>query len=144
MVVTNLRQITESELPGLIQVLSGRVAGGFPSPAADHYEPPISLDDLVDIRAPHVWLGEAEGESMVPAGILTGTKLIIDRARDPQVGNVIVAYIDNQPVVKRLDRRLDGGWMLSSDNPKYSPIEGLETIEVFGVVTWSLTPHVPL
>ncbi|MEX6664780.1 S24 family peptidase [Pseudomonas sp. W2-17] len=54
---------------------------------------------------------------MSPAGILNGTKLVIDRARTPQVGNVVVAYIDNQPVVKRLDRQLNGGWMLSSDNP---------------------------
>jgi DNA polymerase V len=54
-----------------------------------------------------------------------------------------VAYIDNQPVVKRLDRQLNGGWMLSSDNPKSPPIQGLEEIEVFGVVTWSLTVHVP-
>ncbi|OSR66117.1 LexA repressor [Pseudomonas syringae pv. actinidiae] len=140
----SLRQITESELPTLLQVLSGRASGGFPSPAADHYEAPISLDDLVDLRAPHVWLGETEGDSMSPAGILNGTKLVIDRARRPQVGNVVVAYIDNQPVVKRLDRQLNGGWMLSSDNPKYPPIQGLEEIEVFGVVTWSLTIHVPL
>ncbi|MDU8418448.1 S24 family peptidase [Pseudomonas syringae] len=139
----SLRQITESELPTLLQVLSGRASGGFPSPAADHYEAPISLDDLVDLRAPHVWLGETEGDSMSPAGILNGTKLVIDRARTPQVGNVVVAYIDNQPVVKRLDRQLNGGWMLSSDNPNYPPIQGLEEIEVFGVVTWSLTLHVP-
>ncbi|WP_025856802.1 LexA family transcriptional regulator [Pseudomonas sp. CHM02] len=139
----SLRQITESELPTLLQVLSGRASGGFPSPAADHYEAPISLDDLVDLRAPHVWLGETEGDSMSPAGILNGTKLVIDRAWTPQVGNVVVAYIDNQPVVKRLDRQLNGGWMLSSDNPKYPPIRGLEEIEVFGVVTWSLTLHVP-
>ncbi|EPN64745.1 putative UV resistance protein, partial [Pseudomonas syringae pv. actinidiae ICMP 19101] len=90
--------------PTLLQVLSGRASGGFPSPAADHYEAPISLDDLVDLRAPHVWLGETEGDSMSPAGILNGTKLVIDRARTPQ---------------------------------------GLEEIEVFGVVTWSLTLHVP-
>ncbi|MBI6707258.1 S24 family peptidase [Pseudomonas syringae] len=139
----SLRQITESELPGLLNVLSGRASGGFPSPAADHYEPPISLDELVELRAPHVWLGETEGDSMAPAGILNCTRLIIDRARTPQVGNVIVAYIDNQPVVKRLDRQQDGRWMLSSDNPKYPPIQGVEEIEVFGVVTWSLTHHVP-
>ncbi|EPN70120.1 putative UV resistance protein, partial [Pseudomonas syringae pv. actinidiae ICMP 18801] len=69
--------------PTLLQVLSGRASGGFPSPAADHYEAPISLDDLVDLRAPHVWLGETEGDSMSPAGILNGTKLVIDRARTP-------------------------------------------------------------
>lgn len=80
---------------------------------------------------------------MAPAGILNCTKLVIDRARTPQVGDVVMAYIDNQPVVKRLDRQLNGAWMLSSDNPKYPPIQGSEEIEVFGVVTWSLTVHVP-
>lgn len=74
--LTNLRQITESELPSLLNVLSGRASGGFPSPAADHYEPPISLDELVELRAPHVWLGETEGDSMAPAGILNCTRLI--------------------------------------------------------------------
>ncbi|WP_244650777.1 MULTISPECIES: Y-family DNA polymerase [unclassified Pseudomonas] len=67
-----LRQITESELPTLLQVLSGRASGGFPSPAADHYEAPISLDDLVDLRAPQVWLGETEGYSMSSAGTCRG------------------------------------------------------------------------
>lgn len=59
----SLRQITESELPTLLQVLSGRASGRFPSPAADHYEAPISLDDLVDLRAPRGWLGETEGDT---------------------------------------------------------------------------------
>jgi DNA polymerase V len=143
MIITSLRQLTASEVPGLICVLSGRFSGGFPSPAADHYEPPISLDELVELRAPHVWLGEAEGMSMQPCGIVSGSRLIIDRARPPKVGDVVVAYIFNQPVVKRLDKSQNGSWILSSDNPEYPPIEGTEEIEVFGVVTWSLTPHAP-
>lgn len=143
MIITSLRQLTASEVPGLICVLSGRFAGGFPSPAADHYEPPISLDELVDLRAPHVWLGEAEGVSMLPCGIVSGSRLIIDRARPPKIGDVVVAYICNQPVVKRLDKSQNGSWVLSSDNPEYPPIEGSEEIEVFGVVTWSLTHHAP-
>ena len=93
----SLRHITESEFPTLLQVLSGWASGGFPNYPADHYEAPISLNDLVDLRAPHVWLGETEGDSMSPAGPLNGTKLVIDRARTPQVGDVAVAYIDNQP-----------------------------------------------
>ncbi|MCU9545906.1 S24 family peptidase, partial [Pseudomonas mosselii] len=121
MFVTSIRQITESELPGLLIVLSGRVAGGFPGPAADHYEPPISLDELVDLRAPHVFLAEAEGDSMAPAAILTRTKLIVDRARTPHPGHIVVPYVDNQPVVKRLDKKVDGTLFLSSDNPNYPP-----------------------
>lgn len=51
MKLTSLRQLTKSELPTLLQVLSGRAAGGLPNPAADHYEVPISQDDLVDLKA---------------------------------------------------------------------------------------------
>lgn len=142
MLVTSIRQITESEMPGLLLVLSGTVAGGFPSPAADYYQPPISLDELVELRAPHVFLAEAEGDSMAPAAIHTRTKLIVDRARTPYAGLVVVAYVDNQPVVKRLAKKSDETLFLSSDNPNYPPIEG-ENIDIFGVVTWSLTRHVP-
>ncbi|MBP2082953.1 hypothetical protein J3A69_002100 [Pseudomonas putida] len=66
-IINTLRQISQSELPGLLCVLSGRASAGFPSQAADLYEPPI----LVEPREPHVWRTEAEGDSMSPAGILT-------------------------------------------------------------------------
>jgi len=68
----SLRQITESKL----QVLSGRASGGFPSPAADHYKAPISLDDLVDLRAPHVLLGETEGDTAESEDVLASAKPI--------------------------------------------------------------------
>lgn len=48
----SLRQIGEFELPTPHQVLLGRASAGFLSPAADHYEASISLDDMVDLRAP--------------------------------------------------------------------------------------------
>jgi DNA polymerase V len=40
------------------------IPAGFPSPAADHIEKHISLDDLFDIRAPHVYLAKIDGDSM--------------------------------------------------------------------------------
>jgi hypothetical protein len=43
------------------------VPAGFPSPAADHLEKHISLDELFEIRAPHVYLVKIEGESMMAA-----------------------------------------------------------------------------
>lgn len=66
--------------------LSCRAAGGFPSPAADHYEPPISLDELLELRAPHIWLVEAEGNSMSPSGIMNRSRLVVDRAREALPG----------------------------------------------------------
>jgi long-chain fatty acid transport protein len=40
-----------------LPLYSFHVPAGFPSPAADHLEGHISLDELFDLRAPHVYLG---------------------------------------------------------------------------------------
>jgi DNA polymerase V len=55
--------------------------------------------------------------------------------------HIVLAYVDNQPLVKRL-AKLQAGWHLVS-NPDYQPVAPgqYEAIEVFGVVTWCLTPH---
>lgn len=38
-----------------LPLYSSQVSAGFPSPAADHLEKLISLDDLFEIRAPHMY-----------------------------------------------------------------------------------------
>lgn len=55
-----------------LPVYSFKVPAGFPSPAADHVEKQISLDELFDIRAPHVYLVKIDGDSMPGAGIYDG------------------------------------------------------------------------
>lgn len=47
-----------------LPLCSFRVPAGFPSPAADHIEAHISLDEVLNIRAPHVYLVSIAGESM--------------------------------------------------------------------------------
>lgn len=140
MKVVSAYPLTPTDQP--LQVLAGSVAGGFPSPAADYYEAPISLDVLLNIRAPHVWIVQVEGDSMRDVGIYDGSRLVVDRAITACSGHIVMAYVDNQPLVKRLARS-SAGWLLESANPDYSPIAPSEygTIEVFGVVTWCLTPH---
>ena len=126
----------------LLQVLAGCAAGGFPSPAADYYEPPLSLDEHMNIRAPHVWIVKVEGDSMRDAGIFDGSLLVVDRSIPPSAGHIVLAYVDNQPLVKRLAKS-PAGWLLESANLAYPTITPSQygTIEVFGVVTWDLTPH---
>lgn len=79
---------------------------------------------------------------MRDVGIFDGSLLVVDRSITPCAGHIVLAYVDNQPLVKRLARSAEG-WLLESANPDYPPIppNQYETIEVFGVVTWDLTPH---
>ncbi|MDZ5605188.1 S24 family peptidase [Pseudomonas sp. RP23018S] len=138
MIVTLLNQIQPSHQ--LVQVLSGAASGGFPSPAADYHEAAISLDELMNVRAPHVFLVRVQGDSMQDSGIFHGSRILVDRAIEPCPGHIVLAYVDNQPVVKRLIN-LPTGLALESANPAYGPIELTEdtSVEIFGTVTWIVT-----
>ena len=121
---------------------SFQVPAGFPSPAADHMEGHISLDGLFDIRAPHVYLVRVEGDSMQGAGIYSGDIVIVDRGREPEHGDIVIAALNSEPVCKRLHRR-DGVVMLKSENRNYPPRhvgEGDDMV-VWGVVRYSVRDH---
>ncbi|OAI93384.1 LexA family protein [Pseudomonas putida] len=121
---------------------SFRVPAGFPSPAADHLEAHISLDELFDLRAPHVYLVKIEGDSMQGAGIYSGDIVIVDRSREAEHGDIVIAAINSEPVCKRLFSK-DGMVVLQSENPKYPHrhvLEGDELV-VWGVVRFSVRDH---
>jgi DNA polymerase V len=120
-----------------------RVPAGFPSPAADHIEAQISLDEVLNIRAPHVYLVSLIGESMQGAGIYDGDLAIVDRSIEPAHGHIVIALLNNEPVCKRLCLR-GREVILMSENPKYPPryvLEGDE-LAIWGVITSSVRSHV--
>ena len=118
------------------------VPAGFPSPAQDHMEGTISLDDLMDIRAPHTYMARADGESMKDVGIFDRDILIVSRGRTAERGEVVIAAIDNEPLVKIFDRK-DGQVVLRSANANFPPRYLLESEEllVWGVVSFSIRFH---
>ena len=97
---------------------SYRVPAGFPSPAADHLEQKVSLDELLDLRAPHTYLVRIEGDSMIGAGIFPGDLAIVDRSQEAESGHIVIAAVDCEPVCKRLVKEC-GQIILKSENPKY-------------------------
>ncbi|MGE8067095.1 LexA family protein [Pseudomonas sp. NPDC089569] len=121
---------------------SFRVPAGFPSPANDHLEKNISLDELFDLRAPHVYLVKVEGDSMQGAGIFSGDLVIVDRGREAEHGDIVIAAVNNEPVCKRLHSR-NGVVILKSENRAYPAryiLEGDELM-IWGVVRFSVRDH---
>lgn len=102
----------------------------------------LSIDQVVNLRAPETYLVRVQGDSMQGAGIFSGDILVIDKGREPMRGNVIIAVINDEPICKRLDY-CEGAPVLRSDNPKYPPRFILESdrFEVWGVVRYSLRDH---
>lgn len=121
--------------------LCGQGSCGFPSPAADYQTPDLSLDELVGIRpTSSVFLLRAWGDSMRELGIFDGDVLVVDKAREAQPGDVVVAVVGAEFVVKTLVRDAQGEFMLAPANPAYRPIrlgDG-EVLEVWGVCSWVL------
>ena len=74
---------------------------------------------------------------MTGAGIDDGDLLVVDRAVNAASGDIIIASLDGEFTVKRLE--LNGTSVrLLPDNPAYAPIPitAESNAEFFGVVTW--------
>ncbi len=55
-----------------LPMYSFRIPAGFPSPATDHMEKKISMDEMLNVRAAHVYLVTIDGDSMQGVGIFPG------------------------------------------------------------------------
>ncbi|WP_300720111.1 LexA family transcriptional regulator [Pseudomonas sp.] len=121
---------------------SFKVPAGFPSPAADHMDKVISLDQVLNVRAPHVFLASIDGDSMQGIGIFSGDLAVIDRSIEAVNGHVVVALLNNDPICKRLCIR-GKDIILQSENPRYPDryvMEG-DDLSIWGVITHSVRSH---
>ncbi len=114
------------------------VVCGFPSPAQDYVEQSIDLNQLCVEHPAATFYVRASGHSMVQDGINDGDLLIVDRALKARHGAIVLACLDGEFTVKRLQERPYPALMPA--NPDFAPIylqEGQE-LEIFGVVTFVL------
>ena len=102
-------------------LFSSHVSAGFPSPADDHVEKSLDLNEHLIQHPEATYFVRAAGESMTGAGIHNGDLLIVDRAIEPVSGNIVIAVIDGELTVKRFHKR-NGKLMLLADNPAYKSI----------------------
>ena len=127
---TELRQVVA------LPLFNDRVPCGFPSPAQDYVERRIDLNELMIQHPSATYFVKSSGDSMVDAGICEGDLLVVDSSRKPEHGSIVIAAVDGEFTVKRL--QLHPVVMLKPDNPAYKPImPGSEdNLEIFGVVTY--------
>ena len=108
---------------------------GFPSPAQDYVEQRIDLNKLVIRHPSATYFVRAAGDSMSGAGIGNGDLLVVDSAKTAQHGDIVIAAVDGEFTVKRLQTH--PSVMLIPENPAYTPIQfsGEDSLDIFGVVT---------
>ena len=112
------------------------VSAGFPSPADDYLEGKLDLNDHLVRNPAATFFVRVTGDSMENAGIYSGDILVVDRSIEPKNNNVIIAVVDGELTVKRLNIR-NKEVSLMPENSKYKPLRITEemSFEVWGVVS---------
>lgn len=111
----------EDQLEELGLPLIGRVAAGEPILAQEHIEGHYRVDPSL-FKPSADFLLRVNGMSMKDIGILDGDLLAVHRTTDVHNGQVVVARVDDDVTVKRLEKK-GRQVLLHAENEEYSPIK---------------------
>lgn len=120
----------------LIPLMGQTVHAGFPSPADDFIEKMIDLNEVLIQNPIATFMWRVVGDCMIDVKIFPGDVVVVDRSLSPKHRAIVLAIIDGEPTLKRLNRR-GGVMVLHNENaklPTFTIPEGTE-VSVWGVVT---------
>lgn len=106
------------------------VSAGFPSPAQDHLEQRVSLDELFGLHRPQIYLAQVSGHSLSGLGILDGDLVLVDKSLQARRDDVVIACLNGEQLLKIFDIEQQQV-VLRSANPKYPPRYVLEAEELY-------------
>jgi DNA polymerase V len=131
--------ISVQSSPMWLELCSWKVSAGFASPAADHTDKRIDLNEHLISNMDATSLFRVQGDSMIDAGIFPNDVLLVDRSIDARHNHIVLACVNNEFTLKRLYRR-GGVVKLVPENKMYPPIVLKQTDElrIVGVVTFNL------
>ncbi len=110
--------------------LLGVVTAGAPILAQENIEQYLPLPAEVS-RGREVFALRVQGMSMMNAGILDGDIVYAERCSNAERGEIVIALIEDEATVKRLDYLDDGRVVLMPENDAFEPIIP-ETVAILG------------
>ena len=115
------------------------IPAGFPGPADGSPGIRIDLNSMLVPNPDCTYLVRVKGTSMdgAPSHITDGALMAVDCSLSPESGDIVVAAIDGEFTVKRLEKRANSYWLIP-DNPTHSPVDTSplgDRFQVRGVVT---------
>jgi len=122
---------SDAQLP-----LAGILKGGSMIHAEE--EPGEVFPCLQEHAAQADYVVRIEGDSLYPL-VLPGDYVAVRKTSSASPGDIVVARLGDETLVKRYVGRQSGKIMLESVNPVYPPIDAGEA-EIIGVVVWQHRP----
>ncbi|OJU87330.1 MAG: error-prone repair protein UmuD [Burkholderiales bacterium 66-5] len=113
-----------------------KVSAGFPSPAEDFKDRELDINEFLIARPKSTAFFQVDGPSVQEFGIYDGDFVVVDRSKNPQSGQIVVAFVNGERLVKKYHVTSDGKVFLVAGHPDFKPLEiteGME-LEIWGVV----------
>jgi DNA polymerase V len=122
-----------------VPLMASPATCGFPSPADDYLDRPLDFNELLIENPAATFAVRIAGESMTGVGLFPGDIAVVDRARTPADGSIVLALLGGEFTIKRYRRKRSRVW-LEAENPAFAAVEVNEDsgFEVWGVVTKSI------
>ncbi len=113
-------------------------ATGFGAAADDHAERGIDLNEQLIRNKPATFFMRVNSDAMTGAGIFNGDVIIVDRSLEAKNGKVVVAVLNGEMLVRRLERSIGNKTRLVPETGKLAPIDvdPFADFSVWGVVTY--------
>jgi DNA polymerase V len=112
-------------------------ATGFGAAADDYAERGIDLNEQLIRNKPATFFMRVNSDAMTGAGIFNGDVIIVDRSLEAKNGKVIVAVLNGEMLVRRLEQSFNKV-RLVPETKKLAPIDvdPFAEFAVWGVVTY--------
>lgn len=109
------------------------VQAGFPSPIFGDNHNNLRIDSYLIEKPSKTVLITVKGDSMIDAGIVPDDVVIVEKRQLANIGDIVVAIVDNEFTLKTLGRE-GSEFVLYPANKAYPVIRPEGKLEIFGVV----------
>jgi DNA polymerase V len=112
-------------------------SSGFQSAADDYLEKDIDLNECLVQNKLATYFMRMGSDAMVGAGVHHGDILIVDRSVKAESGKIVVAVVDGEMVVRRLEVTINSTRLVpESKHHKVVVISEFNRLDIWGVVVY--------
>lgn len=111
----------------------GTIKAGYPQMADEVPDESIDFYEFILATPGDMYFLTVSGDSMIEAFIADGDQVIVDRNKEPRLGDIVAALVDGEWTIKYYER-LDGQVVLVPANKNYPIIYPKEQLTIGGVI----------
>lgn len=110
----------------------GPISAGFAAPVEEQAEDLLDIEEFLVRDKSATFLLRVRGDSMIEAGIHEGDIMLVERGKEPRVGDIVVGVLDGEFTLKTLMKQ-NGKFYLRAENSNYPDMYALDELQVAGV-----------